>query len=73
MLSMILREARHYLVVPVVAANEPISNECEAGESRTLARFALFRSLNEDEIGRLEGECVWRRFEPQSPSTSADV
>jgi CRP/FNR family transcriptional regulator, cyclic AMP receptor protein len=30
------------------------------------ARFALFKSLSEEEIRRLEGQCFWRRFEPES-------
>lgn len=37
-----------------------------ATEHRTLAHFALFRSLCEEEIGRLDAQCLWRSYEPGS-------
>jgi CRP/FNR family cyclic AMP-dependent transcriptional regulator len=50
-----------------VAANESsLYNEKAAKERRTLARFALFKSLDDEEIRRLERQCFWRRFEPRS-------
>ena len=32
-----------------------------ARQSETLARFALFRSLDKDVIQRLDSQCIWRR------------
>jgi CRP-like cAMP-binding protein len=49
-----------------VAANELLSNKGAARERRTLARFALFKSLDDEELRRLEQLCVWRRFEARS-------
>ena len=49
-----------------VAANTSLSRQRTARGGLEWARFALFRSLNEEEIGRLEREFLWRRFEPGS-------
>ncbi len=48
-----------------MAANESSPyNEKAARERRTLAGFALFKSLDDHEIRRLERQCFWRRCEP---------
>ena len=47
-----------------MAANEPPSNEQASRERLTLARFEFFRTLEKEEIRRLDEKCRWRRFEP---------
>lgn len=49
-----------------MVAIDTMSNEPTGRGRHSLARFALFRSLDDEEIRRLEGECLWRRFEPGS-------
>jgi len=49
-----------------VTASDILSHEQTARKHQSLARFALFRSLDEEGIRRLEGECLWRRFETGS-------
>jgi CRP/FNR family cyclic AMP-dependent transcriptional regulator len=47
-----------------VAAREPLHDEGATRERGTLARFALFKSLDGEEIRRLDRQCFWRRSEP---------
>jgi CRP-like cAMP-binding protein len=50
-----------------VVYKEPLPTHQRAPRERhTLRRFALFESLPEDEIERLERHCLWRHFEAGS-------
>jgi CRP/FNR family cyclic AMP-dependent transcriptional regulator len=43
-----------------------------ASQRETLARFALFRSLNEDDVAKLDRLCLWRRYAARAEIITQD-